>query len=45
MKKIVCRIKGHDYKLIARYLNSKKIVYKCTKCNKLKTTDVLAEWI
>ena len=45
MKKIVCKLKGHDYKLIARYLNTRKTVYKCVKCGKIKTTDALAEWI
>ena len=46
MKKIICGVKGHNYKLIARYLNTNKSVYKCVNCNKLKIkNDTLAEWL
>jgi DNA-directed RNA polymerase subunit RPC12/RpoP len=46
MKKIICGVKGHNYKLVARYLNTNRSVYKCVNCNKIKIkNDTLAEWL
>ena len=46
MKKLICGLKGHDYKLVAKYLNNNKFIYKCINCGKLKVkNDTLVEWL